>query len=53
MPKFEIKNGSCHELIFRRWRLAKDGITKIFPKTAKAFPFWIDVDCHFCDCCKS
>jgi len=52
MAVFEIKNGKCHELFFRRWKWAKDKLSKIYPKSAKVFPMWKEVDCHFCGCCE-
>lgn len=51
MSKYFLKNGECRELYFRAWKWAKDGITKIYPKFAKAFRMDKAVDCHFCNSC--
>ncbi len=52
MDKFVLKNEQCYRLFFRKWKIAKDGVTKIYPKTAKAFPFEEKVDCSFCGNCQ-
>lgn len=48
---YEIKNGKCYELIFRAWKRAKDGMTRIYPKNAKAFVFPKEADCYHCGTC--
>lgn len=44
---FYLKNGICYEIIFRKWRWAKDGIHKVFAKNKKALSILIKTeDCN-------
>ncbi len=47
MENYELKNGICYEIIFKRHSKNKT----LFPKNAKSLRWEKEVDCHFCESC--